>query len=339
VLPEVQNDGIEEFLKYLARMAGDQNKFRLDIRSLKDLLHEAAWLAGESEVITVGHVRQAISDKAYRVSLIRDMIFEEVEKGDIILTLDGSEVGQINGVAVYDSGGIAFGRPSRITVTTAIAPLGKDGIINIERESELSGRTHNKGILILSGYLETLFGQKRPSAFAAKVVFEQSYAGIDGDSASSTELYAILSSLSDVPLRQDIIVTGSVNQKGEIQPIGGANQKIEGVFDVCSALGGLTGNQGVMIPHQNVKNLVLRKDVIDAIEEEKFHVWAIKTVEEGIKILMGMEAGKRDETGKYPEGTLNRLVDDRLAEYLADFLEATRPSEKKRSLFQRLFGG
>jgi predicted ATP-dependent protease len=212
---------------------------------------------------------------------------------------------------VYDLGDFSFGRPSRITVQTF---AGREGFINIEREADLSGRTHNKGILILSGYLGAKFGKDRPLTLSASIAFEQSYDGVDGDSASSTELYAIASSLSGLPLRQDIAVTGSVNQRGEIQPIGGVNQKVEGMFDVCRAAAGLTGTQGVVIPHQNVKNLMLRDDVVEAIREGMFHIYAVKTIDEGLEVLTGVPAGEVDDTGAYPEGTVNYLVAKRLGE-------------------------
>ena len=228
----------------------------------------------------------------------------------ILIDVSGSVVGQVNGLAVYDLGDFSFGKPSRITAQTY---AGRSGVINIEREAALSGRTHDKGVLILSGYLGARFGRDRPLTLSASLAFEQSYQGVDGDSASSTELYAILSSLSGLPVNQNIAVTGSVNQMGEIQPIGGVNQKIEGMFDVCR-LSGLTGNQGVMIPHQNVKNLMLREDVVEAIKQGRFHIYAVQTVDEGVEILTGQPAGVRRADGGYPPGTVNHLVDRRLQE-------------------------
>jgi ATP-dependent Lon protease len=204
-----------------------------------------------------------------------------------------------------------FGKPSRITAKTA---MGRKGVINIEREAHMSGPTHNKGVLILGGYLNSMFAQDKPLVMTATIAFEQSYGGVDGDSASSTEIYAILSSLADIPLRQDIAVTGSVNQKGEIQAIGGVNQKIEGFFDVCKARG-LTGNQGALIPHANVPDLMLRQDVIDAVKQSKFHVYAVRTINEGIEILTGIPAGKRGKNHRFPEGTVHFLADRTLAEY------------------------
>lgn len=312
-LPAVCADGVAELLRYLSRVAGDQNKFSLDARSLKELLNEAAWLA-DAAFITGDNVRKAIADTAYRVSLIRDKVYESIENGDIILALDGSEVGQINGLAVYDLGYLAFGCPSRITAKTFV---GMEGIINIEREAGLSGKTYNKGVLVLSGYIGSKYAQERPLSFSATLSLEQSHLGVDGDSGSSTELYAILSSLSGLPLRQDIAVTGAVGQNGEIQPIGGVNQKIEGFFDIASAFG-LTGSQGVMIPHQNIKNLVLRDDVVRAIKKGRFHIFAVKTIEEGMEILtrkkMGEKIKRGEHKGQYPKGTINWRVSKGLEE-------------------------
>ena len=214
-------------------------------------------------------------------------------------------------MSVYDLGDFSFGRPARITAQTF---AGREGVINIEREALLSGRTHDKGVLILSGYLGANFAQDRPLTLSASLCFEQSYDGVDGDSASSAEIYAILSSLSGLPLRQDVAVTGSVNQRGEIQPIGGVNQKVEGMFDVCRAAGGLTGSQAVIIPRQNVRNLMLREDVVQAIRDERFHVYGVKTIEEGLGILTGVEAGTKGADGSYPEGTVNAKAAQRLRE-------------------------
>ena len=217
----------------------------------------------------------------------------------------GKVTGQINGLSVYSMGEFAFGKPTRITARTAV---GRAGVINIEREADLSGRTHNKGVLILGGYLRGKYAQKKPFSLSASIAFEQSYSGVDGDSASSTEVYAILSSLSKLPLRQDIAVTGSLNQKGEIQPIGGVNEKIEGFFDVCKAKG-LTGNQGVIIPHQNIKNLMLSNDVVEAVKQGKFHIYPVKSIDEGIEILTEVKAGERKKDEIFEEGTVNYIVD------------------------------
>lgn len=232
------------------------------------------------------------------------------EKGDYLIDVDGSKVGEINGLAVMGTGQYRFGKPSKITVSTY---KGRAGIVNIEREVKASGSSHDKGIMILTGYLGQKFAQKKPLALTAQVVFEQLYSGVDGDSASSTELYAILSSLAGVPIKQSIAVTGSVNQRGEIQPIGGVNEKIEGFFKVCQ-MKGLTGDQGVMIPHQNEKNLMLSSEVLEAVKEGKFHIYSVHTIDEGIEVLMDIKAGKRTRNGRFEKGSLYNLVDKRLEE-------------------------
>jgi ATP-dependent Lon protease len=269
-------------------------------------------------------VEKAIQKRIHRVNLVEDKIQEMIDDGMIMIDSDGAVVGQVNGLSVYNLGDYAFGKPSRITAKVA---MGKAGIINIERESELSGPTHNKGVFILAGYLRGKYAQDKPLTMSASICFEQSYGGIDGDSASSTEVYSLLSSLSGIPLRQDIAVTGSVNQKGEIQPIGGVNEKIEGFFDVCKTKG-LTGRQGVMVPHQNVDDLMLRKDVVKAVEEGKFRLYPVKTIDQGIEVLTGAEAGERGEDGSFKEGTVNFMVDKRLKELAAGIKEFEAAEEK-----------
>ena len=244
----------------------------------------------------------------YRLNLMEEKLRRLMAEGTLMVDISGQEVGQVNGLVVYDLGDFSFGRPARITARTF---AGRQGVINIEREAQLSGRIHDKGVLILSGYLGSKFAQDKPLSISASLSFEQSYEGVDGDSASSTELYAILSSLSDLPINQSIAITGSVNQKGEIQPIGGVNQKAEGFFDICS-LKGLTGEQGVIVPHQNVKNLMLREDVVEAVKQGNFHVYAVHTIDEGIEVLTGVPAGERRADGSYPDGTVNALVDNKL---------------------------
>jgi len=247
-----------------------------------------------------------------------------------MIDAEGEVVGQVNGLAVYAMGDYMFGKPSRITASTS---MGRAGIINIEREADLSGSTHNKGVLILSGYLRKKYAQDKPMTMSASIAFEQSYGGVDGDSASSTEIYALLSSLSGVPIRQYIAVTGSVNQKGEIQAIGGVNQKIEGFYDCCRNKG-LTGKQGVMIPEANVKDLMLRKDVVEAVKKGKFHIYPVKTIDEGIEILTGKKAGKRKADGTYPKGTINDLVDRKLRE-LAEGLKSFGKNEENEGSRKR----
>jgi len=236
----------------------------------------------------------------------------------------------VNALAVYQIGDISFGRPSRITAETY---MGKRGVINIEREAKLSGKTHDKGVLILSGYLGRTFAQSYPLSLSISVTFEQSYGGIDGDSASSTELYAIISSLSDIPIHQGIAVTGSVNQKGEIQAIGGVNQKIEGFFDVCKAKG-LTGKQGVLIPRANVKNLMLKRAVVNAVKKGLFHVYQVSTVEQGIEILTGVPAGIPDPDGNFPEGSVFGKVQEKLKRYLEQSLELMKQIESENRIIE-----
>ena len=244
----------------------------------------------------------------HALNLVEEKIRRLISDGTLMVDHQGEVVGQVNGLVVYDLGDFSFGRPARITAKTF---SGGKGVINIEREAQLSGRIHDKGILILSGYLGWKFAQDKPLSLSASISFEQSYEGVEGDSASSTELYSILSSLAELPIKQGIAVTGSVNQKGEIQPIGGVNQKVEGHFDVCRVQG-LTGEQGVIVPHQNVKNLMLRDDVVQAVKEGVFHIYAVKTIDEGIEVLTGVPAGERGADGSYPAGTVNYLMDARL---------------------------
>jgi lon-related putative ATP-dependent protease len=304
--------GIAAVVEHGVRITGRQKKLSTRFHLIADLLREANYWAEKdgSDVITEKQVDQAIDRRNYRVNLIEEKIQEMIDDGIILIDSDGMVAGQVNGLSVYNLGEYMFGKPSRITAKTS---LGKAGIINIEREAEMSGPIHNKGVYILTGYLRGKYAQDKPITMSASLCFEQSYSGVEGDSASSTEIYALLSSLSGLPLRQDIAVTGSVNQKGEIQPIGGVNEKIEGFFDVCKAKG-LTGKQGVMIPHLNVGDLMLRKDVVQAVKERKFFIYPVKTIDQGIEILTGMEAGDCLEEGRFKEGTVNDLVDKKLRE-------------------------
>ena len=250
-----------------------------------------------------------------------------IDEGTIMIDTKGRVVGQVNGLSVYLAGQSPFGKPTRITAITAV---GRAGVINIEREADLSGRTHNKGVLILGGFLRGKYAQNKPFSLSASIAFEQAYSGVDGDSASSTEVYAILSSLSKLPLRQDIAVTGSLNQKGEIQPIGGVNEKIEGFFDVCKAKG-LNGDQGVIIPHQNVKHLMLRKDVREAVDKGRFHIYAIKTIDEGIEILTGIKAGRKKKDGTFEADTVNYLVDQELQRLAKSWKTFGSESKEKKA--------
>ena len=255
-------------------------------------------------------MRGALSSKIERHNLIETRIREMIEEGTLLVDVSGTRVGQVNGLSVLEIGGYSFGKPVRITATAA---LGKAGLINVEREANLSGRFHDKGVQIIAGYLRSKFAQDKPLSLAASICFEQSYSGVDGDSASSTEIYALVSALSGLPLRQDIAVTGSINQQGDIQAIGGVNEKIEGYFDVCR-IKGLTGTQGVMIPEANVEDLMLREDVLDAVASGKFHVWPVAKVEQGIELLTNVSAGSKNGTGRFEAGTAFALVDDRLRE-------------------------
>jgi predicted ATP-dependent protease len=253
-------------------------------------------------------VRAALDAKIDRHNLLETKIREMIEQNLVFIDTDGGRAGQINGLSVMEIGGYAFGKPVRITASVA---MGKGGLINIEREANLSGRFHDKGVQIISGYLRRTFAQDKPLSLSASVCFEQSYSGVDGDSASSTEIYALLSALSEVPIRQDLAVTGSVNQQGDVQPIGGVNQKIEGFYDVCR-LKGITGKQGVLIPSENVDDLMLRDEVIEAVACGRFHIYPVATIEQGIEILTGTRAGKRNGTGKFDAGSIFAKVDARL---------------------------
>jgi ATP-dependent Lon protease len=304
---------VTEIVEYGVRLSGRQNKLSTQFSILADVIREASyWATKEHDrEVTSEHVRKAIEERIERVRMVEEKIQEMIHEGSIMIDSDGSAVGQVNGLSVYQLGEYEFGRPSRITVKTS---MGRAGIINIEREAAMSGPTHNKGVLILSGYLRSIFAQDKPLVLSASIAFEQSYSGIDGDSASSTEVYALLSSLSGVPLRQDIAVTGSINQHGEIQPIGGVNQKVEGFFDVCAARG-LTGTQGVIMPLQNVKDLMLRHDVVQAVRVKQFHIYAVKSVEDGLEILTGKPAGTRLKSGRFSPGSIFALTDARLREF------------------------
>jgi lon-related putative ATP-dependent protease len=319
--------GVEAVAKLAVRWAGRKKKITARFELIADLLREADLRAREadSSVITGPHVEQANADRIERLNMIEDKIQEYIEDGILMIDTTGERVGQINGLSVYSSPEFSFGRPSRITVKTS---MGKIGIINIEREAELSGQSYNKGVLILSGFLRDRFSQNKPLNLTASITFEQSYSGVDGDSASSTELYGLMSALSGKPIDQGIAVTGSVNQHGEIQPIGGVNQKIEGFFRVCRAQD-LTGAQGVMIPRRNVGDLVLHPEVLEAVKNGQFNIWAVDHVDQGIEILTGVPAGEPDENGVYPEGTINYLVDERLEELARGIKEFEGPSSEE----------
>jgi predicted ATP-dependent protease len=318
--------GVAKVIEYSARMVADQERLSSRFAQVKEWIEEANYWASQDNArfISASHVQKAIDERLFRHNLLDERIRDMINRGTIMIDAEGEVVGQVNGLSVYALGDITFGKPSRITAKTF---LGRGGVINIERESQLSGPIHNKGVMILSGYLGWKYAQDKPLSLSASLCFEQSYEGVEGDSASSTELYAILSSLSDIPIKQSVAVTGSVNQKGEIQPIGGVNQKIEGFFKVCQVKG-LNNDQGVLIPHQNLRNLMLREEVVAAVKQDQFHIYSARTVDEGIEILTGVPAGERQKDGTYPENTVNYFVDKRLKE-MAERLKGFYAEEKK----------
>jgi len=304
---------VMEIIQYGHRLVEDQRKLSLKFGSVVNILREASFWAQKDgkNLVEDSHIKRAISEYEYRHSLYEEKIEEMIERDIYRIQTTGAEVGQINGLSIYTIGTYVFGRPNRITAKTYI---GNENVVNIERKVQLSGKIHDKGVLILSGFFNWKFGSYIPLSFSASITFEQSYSRIDGDSASSTELYALISSLAGVPIKQGIAVTGSVNQNGEIQAIGGVNQKIEGFFKVCQAKG-LTGDQGVIIPKSNLEHLMQKDEVIKAVQQNKFHNWAVETVEDGLEILTGMKAGERDKTGKFPKGTIYYRVEEQLKEF------------------------
>jgi predicted ATP-dependent protease len=320
--------GVARIVEYSARMVADQEKLSSRFGLIKELIEQANYWASKdnSRFISASHVQKAIDERIFRHNLVEERIRDMINRGTIMIDVEGAVAGQVNGLSVYSLGDISFGRPWRITAKTF---MGRSGVVNIERESELSGPIHNKGVMILSGYLGWKYAQDKPLSLSASLCFEQSYEGVEGDSASSTELYAILSSLSGIPIKQAIAVTGSVNQRGEIQPIGGVNEKIEGFFRVCQAKG-LTGDQGVLIPYQNLRNLMLREEVVEAARNGRFHIYMARTIDEGIEILTGTAAGEKREDGTYPENTVNFLVDSRLKE-MAERLRGYYTEGRKES--------
>jgi predicted ATP-dependent protease len=305
--------GVARVIEYCARKVEDQSKLSTRFSDTADLLVESNYWAekDKAELVSGTHVERAIEEKTFRLNLIEKHLQQMIAEGTILVDVQGAVVGQVNGLAVYQLGDFSFGKPSRITARTF---MGRGGIVNIERESKMSGKSHDKGVLILGGYLGGKYAQERPLSLSSSICFEQSYDGVDGDSASSTELYAILSSLSEIPIKQSIAVTGSVNQNGEIQAIGGINQKIEGFYDLCR-IKGLTGEQGVLMPRSNVRHLMLRSDVVDAVKEGKFHIHSVGAIDEGIEVLTGVAAGERGRDGHYPADSINGRVERKLAQF------------------------
>jgi lon-related putative ATP-dependent protease len=326
----LDREAVAAVIEHAARIADDQDRLTLRVDLIRDLLTEVSHWAGAAgrAAATPADVAHAIDQQIVRVSRIRDNSQSMILRNIALLDTDGMRVGQLNGLSVLSIGGFSFGRPARITCR--VRP-GAGRILDIEREVALGGPLHSKGVLILSGFLAGRYGQDMPLSLNASLVFEQSYGGVDGDSASSTELYALLSAIGELPVRQDIAITGSVNQLGQVQAIGGANEKIEGFFDICSDRG-LTGTQGVMIPASNVQHLMLRRDIVEACAAGKFTIWPIETIDQGIALLTGRPAGERGADGRYPEGSVNRVVVDRLRGFFETIKEAAgRPGQGERT--------
>ena len=322
---------VAQVIDYSSRLVEDQDKLTTRFMDIADIITEANYWAEKQDctAVTGDHVKKAIDQRRYRSSITEDRLKEMIETGTIHITTDGAAVGQVNGLAILSVGGQAFGKPSRIT---ARASLGRGQVINIERETRMSGKIHSKGFMILTGYMQGKYGQDKPLSLSASIGFEQTYSEVDGDSASSTELYALLSELSGLPIRQGVAVTGSVNQTGEVQAIGGATHKIEGFFEICEARG-LSGEQGVMIPRDNLRNLVLKDEVVDAVREGRFHIYGVSTIDEGIEILTGVPAGEHQEGAAYPDGTVHFLVEARLqdmAKRIREFGRAPERNDKQK---------
>jgi lon-related putative ATP-dependent protease len=326
-LKHLDSSAIARLVEHGSRLVEDQNKLSTHFGEISDVIREASYYASLDDAANVMdvHIRKAIDERFYRSSMIRDRIQEMIEQDVIKIDLAGTEVGQVNGLSVIQLGDITFGQPNRITVAIG---MGRAGIIDIEREAKLGGPIHTKGVMILSGYLLRKYAQDKPLNLSAHLVFEQSYSGVEGDSASSTELYAILSALSGLPVKQGIAVTGSVNQMGEVQAIGGVNEKIEGFFEICQS-GGLTGEQGVVIPDSNVTNLMLKDELVEAVRQGTFHIWPVKTIDEGIEVLTGTPAGQKLEDGGYEDGSVNALVNQMLFDLSEKLMEFGEDLKKK----------
>ena len=323
-LKPIDATGVARVIDEGARLADDREKLSIEIGRIADIVREADYWSGQAkrEVTTRADVARAIEEQIQRADRLRDRAQETIARGIVLVDTEGAQVGQINGLSVLQLGSFSFGRPSRIT---ARVRLGSGRVMDIEREAKLGGPLHSKGVMILWGFLAGRYALDVPLALAATLVFEQSYGGVEGDSASSAELYALLSALSEIPVKQALAVTGSVNQRGEVQAIGGVNEKIEGFFDVCRPRG-LNEQQGVLIPKSNVQHLMLREDVVEAVRNGQFGVYPVGTIDEGIEILTGVKAGERDSSGRFPAGTINRLVEDKLrslAERARSFARST----------------
>jgi lon-related putative ATP-dependent protease len=319
----LDRSGVARVIEHSSRLSGHRGKLSSKFSDISDLLRESRYWAGKDggEVVTGEHVERAISEKIYRSNRIEERLQELMEEDTLIVESDGTRVGQVNGLAVLSMGDYMFGKPSRITARTF---AGKAGVVNIERATKMSGKIHEKAILIISNYLGSTYATRSPISLSASITFEQLYDMVEGDSATCAELYALLSSIGGIPLRQDIAITGSMDQNGDVQPIGGVNEKIEGFFDLCAARG-LTGAQGIIMPGRNVRNLMLKRAVVDAVREGRFHIYPMDRMEEGMEILTGMPAGEAREDGTYPEGTFNHLVMKRLD----DIREALKEKKKE----------
>ncbi len=311
-LNHLEAPALAKVVEYGSRLAEDQTKLSTKFPEIADLVREANFYATQdgAKIVKDVHIKKALDEKVYRSNLLDEKIKEMIERGIILIDTAGAQVGQVNGLSVISLGDFDFGQPSRITASLG---LGRRGIIDIERESRMGGQTHTKGVMIISGYLENKYAHDKPLSLSCRLVFEQSYGGVDGDSASSTELYAILSALSELPIKQNLAVTGSVNQKGEVQAIGGVNEKIEGFYKTCKVKG-LKGDEGVMIPRSNVQHLMLNEEVVEAVRRGRFHIYPVSTIDEGMETLTGVKAGQLKSDGTYDSGTVNYRVNKRLAE-------------------------
>lgn len=311
--PHFNAGAVAKVIEYCSRMIENQNKLSTQLSDITELIGESCTWAkmDNAKVVTAEYVKKAIRERIERINKYDQRLVDMIQNGTILIDTTGEKIGQINGLSIMKIGDYSFGKPAKITANTYV---GKTGIVNIEREVSMSGTSHSKGVMILSAYIGEKFAQKAPLSLSASLCFEQMYSGVDGDSASSTELYALLSSLAELPIKQNFAVTGSVNQKGEIQPIGGVTDKIEGFFNICK-LRSLTGDQGIIMPYQNIKNLNLSDEVIKAVKEGMFHIYPVKTVDEGIEILTGVPAGKKNKNGEYPAGSVNYLVNEKLKKY------------------------
>jgi lon-related putative ATP-dependent protease len=329
-LKHLDGSGLAKLIEHSSRLAEDQQKLSTRFAEVADVVREASFYATEekAEFVTGDHVRKALEEKIYRSKLIQEKIQEMIKRGILLIDTEAENVGQVNGLSVISLGDFEFGTPSRVTASVG---LGREGVVDIEREARMGGPIHTKGVLILSGYLNEKYAQDKPLSLSARLVFEQNYEGVEGDSASSTELYSILSALSELPIKQSLAVTGSVNQKGEVQAIGGVNEKIEGFFEVCKAKG-FNGKQGVIVPESNVQNLMLKEEIVQTVKDGKFRIYSVKNIDEGIEILTGVKAGKRRKDGTFEKGTVNQLVDRRLkemAEKLREFPQFLVEEKKK----------